>query len=135
MLVLLGIARTDIEEDAAYLARKLVNLRIFDTPAESREFSPDERAHFPVKGFSLGPDRSILVVSQFTLYGDVRKGRSPSFDRAAPAAAARRLYESFIASLRNSGAICESGRFQEMMAVESINYGPFTILIDSNHEL
>jgi len=74
----------------------------------------------------------ILVVSQFTLYGDVRRGKRPSFDAAAPPEPARRLYEYFVARIRAAGLPCETGRFQEMMEVELVNDGPVTILLDSS---
>ena len=74
---------------------------------------------------------SVLAVSQFTLYGDVRKGRRPSFDNAGPPELAKELYESFVQKIRNAGFMCETGRFQAMMQVESVNDGPVTILLDS----
>jgi D-tyrosyl-tRNA(Tyr) deacylase len=74
---------------------------------------------------------SVLAVSQFTLYGDVRRGKRPSFDDAAPPELARRLYELFVERIRNAGLQCETGRFQEMMQVELVNEGPVTILLDS----
>jgi D-tyrosyl-tRNA(Tyr) deacylase len=74
---------------------------------------------------------SVLAVSQFTLYGDVRKGRRPSFDQAAPPQLANELYEHFVGKIRESGIHCEAGRFQAMMQVELINDGPVTILLDS----
>jgi len=73
----------------------------------------------------------VLVVSQFTLYGDVRRGKRPSFDAAAPPEQARRLYEYFVERIRAAGLRCETGRFQEMMQVELVNDGPVTILLDS----
>jgi D-aminoacyl-tRNA deacylase len=77
---------------------------------------------------------SVLAVSQFTLYGDVRKGKRPSFDDAAPPEEARKLYEFFVERIRAAGLRCETGRFQEMMQVELVNEGPVTILIDSKKE-
>jgi D-tyrosyl-tRNA(Tyr) deacylase len=74
---------------------------------------------------------SVLAVSQFTLYGDVRRGKRPSFDRASPPEKARQLYESFVARIRSTGLRCETGRFQERMKVELVNEGPVTILLDS----
>jgi D-tyrosyl-tRNA(Tyr) deacylase len=74
---------------------------------------------------------AVLVVSQFTLYGDVRRGKRPSFDAAARPELARRLYEYFVAKIRSAGLRCETGRFQEMMSVELVNEGPVTILLDS----
>ena len=75
---------------------------------------------------------ALLVVSQFTLYGDVRRGKRPSFDAAAPPQQARELYEYFVARIRAAGLRCETGRFQEMMQVELVNEGPVTILLDSS---
>ena len=75
---------------------------------------------------------SILVVAQFTLYGDVRRGKRPSFDAAAPPEQARQLYQYFVQRLRSAGLPCETGRFQEMMSVELVNEGPVTILLDSS---
>jgi D-aminoacyl-tRNA deacylase len=76
----------------------------------------------------------VLAVSQFTLYGDVRRGKRPSFDDAAPPEAARRLYGLFVEGIRAAGLRCETGRFQEMMQVELVNEGPVTILLDSRKE-
>jgi D-tyrosyl-tRNA(Tyr) deacylase len=101
------------------MADKVVGLRIFADPAGKMNRSVAE-----VEG-------QILVVSQFTLYGDARKGRRPSFDGAAPAETARRLFEQFADRLRASGLTIRVGRFQEHMQVESANDGPVTILVDS----
>jgi D-tyrosyl-tRNA(Tyr) deacylase len=120
LLVLLGVTHADSEADADYLADKIAGLRIFedhdgkmnlDTPAAGGE---------------------ILVVSQFTLYGDVRRGKRPSFDAAAPPQRARQLYEYFVERIRAAGLPCQTGRFQEMMQVELVNEGPVTILLDSS---
>ena len=119
LLVLLGVADTDKEADADYLAEKVAGLRIFEDDAGKMN-----RAVGDVSG-------AVLVVSQFTLYGDVRRGKRPSFDDAAPAEQARRLYEYFVDRVRATGLHCESGRFQEMMQVELVNDGPVTILLDS----
>jgi D-aminoacyl-tRNA deacylase len=119
LLVLLGIAKIDTQADADYLAAKVLGLRIFD----------DENGKM---NLSLADARgAVLVVSQFTLYGDVRKGKRPSFDDAAPPELARELYEYFVAKIREAGVACETGRFQAMMEVELVNDGPVTILIDS----
>lgn len=134
MLILLGIARDDEQGDAEYLAQKVVNLRIFDAPEEPNHPGSAVRLDAPTMSFPLGSSRSVLVVSQFTLYGDVRRGRRPSFDRAAPAIKARGLYEYFLGLLHGAGVKCESGRFQEMMAIASLNDGPVTILLDSHKE-
>lgn len=119
LLVLLGVASTDSEADASYLAQKIASLRIFaDEEDKMNRAATDVHA-------------SVLVVSQFTLYGDVRRGRRPSFDAAAPPEKARQLYESFVEQIRAAGLTCHTGRFQETMQVESVNEGPVTILLDS----
>lgn len=119
LLVLLGVAGTDKEVDADYLAGKVAGLRIFEDDAGKMN-----RAVGDVSG-------AVLVVSQFTLYGDVRRGKRPSFDDAAHPEQARRLYEYFVERIRAAGIRCETGRFQEMMQVELVNDGPVTILLDS----
>jgi D-aminoacyl-tRNA deacylase len=119
LLVLLGVGQTDTEADAAYLSEKVVGLRIFED-----EDGKMNRSVRDVGG-------SVLVVSQFTLYGDVRRGKRPSFDEAAAPEAARRLYELFVQRIQAAGLRCETGRFQEMMQVELVNEGPVTILLDS----
>jgi len=119
LLVLLGVAKTDTREDADYLATKILGLRIFE----------DENGKM---NLSLTETRgSVLSVSQFTLYGNVRKGKRPSFDEAAPPQLARELYEYFVSKISESGVTCETGRFQAMMQVELVNDGPVTILVDS----
>jgi D-tyrosyl-tRNA(Tyr) deacylase len=119
LLVLLGVGGEDQETDADYLADKIVGLRIFED-----EHGKMNRSVSEVGG-------AVLVVSQFTLYGDVRKGRRPSFADAARPEKARTLYEYFVARVRAAGLPCETGRFQEMMDVELVNEGPITILVDS----
>jgi len=119
LLVLLGVGLQDSENDATYLAEKIVGLRIFE--------DSDGKMNRSVQDVS----GSLLVVSQFTLYGDVRRGKRPSFDAAAPPGEARRLYEFFVDRVRAAGLRCETGRFQEMMQVELVNEGPVTILLDS----
>lgn len=119
LLVLLGVAREDTESDATYLAEKIANLRIFEDDQGKMNLSVEQ-----VGG-------AILAVSQFTLYGDVRRGKRPSFDAAAPPQNARQLYEFFVAQIRSRGLPCETGRFQEMMQVDLVNDGPVTILLDS----
>jgi D-aminoacyl-tRNA deacylase len=119
LLVLLGVGRSDTEADASYLAEKIIGLRIFED-----QHGKMNRSIQDVAG-------GILVVSQFTLYGDVRRGKRPSFDDASAPENARRLYEFFVEQLRKSGLHCETGRFQEMMQVELVNEGPVTILLDS----
>ena len=119
LLVLLGVGRDDTESDVAYLAEKITGLRIFE----------DHEGKMNRSVMDVGG--SVLAVSQFTLYGDVRRGKRPSFDAAAPPDAARRLYELFVSSIEAAGLRCETGRFQEMMQVELVNEGPVTILLDS----
>jgi len=119
LLVLLGVTHADSEVDADYLAAKIAGLRIFD----------DENGKMNLDTASVGG--GILVVSQFTLYGDVRRGKRPSFDDAAPPQRARQLYEYFVERIRAAGLPCQTGRFQEMMQVELVNDGPATILLDS----
>jgi len=119
LLVLLGVSREDSEKDAHYLADKITGLRIFE----------DESGKMNLEVASVGG--AVLVVSQFTLYGDVRRGKRPSFDAAAPPDRARQLYDYFVERIRASGLKCETGRFQEMMQVELVNDGPVTILLDS----
>jgi D-tyrosyl-tRNA(Tyr) deacylase len=119
LLVLLGVGREDTEDDVSYLVEKTVGLRIF------------EDADGKMNRSVLDVGGSVLVVSQFTLYGDVRRGKRPSFDAAAASENARKLYELFVEQLRAAGLRCETGRFQEMMLVELVNEGPVTILLDS----
>ncbi|MBW1802475.1 MAG: D-tyrosyl-tRNA(Tyr) deacylase [Deltaproteobacteria bacterium] len=119
LLIFLGVGEGDSEKDADYLANKIAHLRIFS----------DEEGLMNRSAADTG--REALVVSQFTLWGDCRKGRRPSFTRAAGPETARALYEYFIGLLRGIGLRTESGRFQEMMDVHSINDGPVTMLIDS----
>ena len=123
LLVLLGIGREDTEADVHYMAEKIAGLRIFEDQDGKMNRSVAEVAG------------SVLAVSQFTLYGDVRRGKRPSFDAAAPPEAARRLYELFVERIRAGGLRCETGRFQEMMRVELVNEGPVTILLDSGKSL
>jgi D-tyrosyl-tRNA(Tyr) deacylase len=119
LLVLLGVGQADTEADAAYLAEKISGLRIFEDDQGKMNRS--------VRDLS----GSVLAVSQFTLYGDLRRGKRPSFDAAAPPEKARQLYELFVKRVRAAGLHCETGRFQEMMRVELVNEGPVTILLDS----
>jgi D-tyrosyl-tRNA(Tyr) deacylase len=122
LLVLLGVGRDDGEADATYLAEKIAGLRIFE----------DDDGKMNRNVIDVGG--SVLAVSQFTLYGDVRRGKRPSFDAAAPPDVARRLYEFFVQQILALGLRCETGRFQEMMQVELVNEGPVTILLDSKKE-
>jgi D-tyrosyl-tRNA(Tyr) deacylase len=119
LLVLLGVAQNDTQADADYLAEKIAGLRIFEDATAKMNLAVGE-----VGG-------SILVVSQFTLYGDVRRGKRPSFDEAARPERAQELYEYLVKVLREKGLRCETGRFQEDMQVELVNDGPVTILLDS----
>jgi D-aminoacyl-tRNA deacylase len=119
LTVLLGVAQDDTEADADYLADKVVGMRVFEDADEKMNLAVTE-----VGG-------AILAVSQFTLYGDMRRGRRPSFDSAARPEQARRLYEYFVEKIRAAGIRCENGKFQAMMEVELVNDGPVTILIDS----
>lgn len=119
VLVLLGVGREDTEADADYLAEKISGLRIFED-----EEGKMNRSVRDIRG-------SVLAVSQFTLYGDVRRGKRPSFDDAATPESARKLYEYFVERIRAGGLRCETGQFQAMMQVELVNEGPVTILLDS----
>jgi D-tyrosyl-tRNA(Tyr) deacylase len=119
LLVLLGVGRDDCEADADYMAAKIAGLRIFE----------DEKGKMNRNISDIGG--AVLAVSQFTLLGDVRKGKRPSFDEAAPPERAKALYERFVLCVRAIGLGCETGRFQEKMEVELLNHGPVTILLDS----
>ena len=119
LLVLVGVGQHDSEADAGYLADKIIGLRIFEDAEGKMNRSV---------GDSGG---AVLAVSQFTLYGDARRGKRPSFDAAARPEQARRLYEYFVEKVRAAGLRCETGRFQEMMQVELVNDGPVTIMLDS----
>jgi len=119
MVVLLGVGRNDTLEDTQSLAEKILNLRIFDDPEGRMNLSLVQ-----AKG-------QLLCVSQFTLYGDCRKGRRPSYDQAARPDVARALYEAFVASARAGGVTVQTGEFQAMMEVELVNDGPVTLLLDS----
>jgi D-tyrosyl-tRNA(Tyr) deacylase len=123
LLVLLGVSKTDTQADADYIATKILSLRIFDDDAGKMNVSLTDRGG------------AVLCVSQFTLYGDVRKGRRPSFDEAAPPEMANEFYQYFVKKIRDSGVVCETGRFQAMMKVELVNDGPVTILLDSSRSL
>jgi len=122
LLVLLGVGQEDAPPDADYLAEKIVGLRIFEDEEEKMN-----RSVVDVGG-------AILAVSQFTLYGDVRRGKRPSFDAAARPEQARELYEYLVKRVRSLGVRCETGVFQATMEVELVNSGPVTILIDSKKQ-
>ena len=119
LLVLLGVGAGDTRAEADYLVEKTIGLRIFEDVGGKMNLSV------------AGVGGALLVVSQFTLYGDARRGKRPSFDAAAPPEQARELYEYFVEKVRAAGLRCETGRFQEMMQVELVNEGPVTILVDS----
>ena len=119
LLVLLGVHRDDTEKDASMLAEKIANLRVF----------PDQDKLMNLSILDVGGD--MLVVSQFTLYGDCRKGRRPSYSSAAPPGLANRLYGLFMEETKKTGITVASGEFQAMMDVELINQGPVTLLLDS----
>ena len=123
LLVFVGVGRDDTIDDVKYLAAKICDLRVFESDAGK----PMDRSVLDVGG-------SLLVVSQFTLYGDVRKGRRPSFDGAAPPDDAHRLYEEFVRELRATRLPVATGEFQAMMQVELVNDGPVTLLIDSRKQ-
>src|SRR5579864_9248383 len=120
LLVLLGVGRADTSETAAVMAEKIVNLRIFND-----EQGKMNRSLLDIRG-------AILAVSQFTLYGDARGGRRPSFIQAAPPEQGKSLYEEFVQSVAALGVGVETGVFQAHMSVELINDGPVTILLDSD---
>ena len=119
LLVLLGVSKTDNEAAGDYLVEKVIGLRIFEDAERKMNLSVQDCGN------------SLLVVSQFTLYGDVRRGKRPSFDAAARPEEAKRLYEYFVGKVRAVGLRCETGQFQAMMEVELVNSGPVTILLDS----
>jgi D-tyrosyl-tRNA(Tyr) deacylase len=119
LLVLVGVGRDDTRADADHLAGKTIGLRIFEDAGGKMNLSVAD-----VGG-------ALLMVSQFTLYGDARRGKRPSFDAAAPPEQARELYEYFVEKVRAAGLRSEMGRFQESMQVELVNEGPVTILLDS----
>jgi len=119
LVVFLGVAQGDSKEDAGYLANKVVNLRVF----------ADEASKFALSALETRGD--ILIISQFTLLADSRKGRRPSFTEAAPPDLAKELYEFFVEQVRSTGLKVETGLFQEHMLVEIHNNGPVTISLES----
>jgi len=119
LVVLLGVGKEDGEEDAEYLAEKISNLRIF----------PDENDRMNLSVLDVGGE--VLAISQFTLYGDCRKGRRPDFTSAAPPEMAKSLYEKFIEKVKAKGVKVKSGEFQARMLVNIRNDGPVTILLES----
>ena len=122
LLVLLGVGCSDTEADAKYIAAKIRDMRVFEGDGK-----PMDRSVVDVAG-------SVLVVSQFTLYGDMRKGRRPSFDDAASPELARALYEAVVRELRAAQVPVATGQFQAMMRVELVNDGPVTVLVDSTRQ-
>jgi len=123
LLVLLGVGRGDTLDDVQYIAGKIRDLRLF----ESEAGKPMDRSVPDIGG-------AVLVVSQFTLYGDVRKGRRPSFDEAAAPSDARDLYEAVVRELQAAHVPVSTGEFQAMMQVELVNDGPVTVLVDSKRQ-
>ncbi len=119
LLVLVGVAKDDGPGDVSYLANKIANLRVFP--------ENDKLLHFTTAEVGGG----VLVVSQFTILGDCRKGRRPSFDQSAPPELAEKLYEELVAALAQAGLPVATGRFRAMMEVSLINDGPVTLLLDS----
>lgn len=119
LVILLGVTHDDTREDADYLSEKIANLRIFNDDAGKMN-----RSLLDVSG-------AVLAISQFTLYGNTRKGRRPSFVEAAPPEIADPLYEYFMANIREKGVVVEKGQFGAMMQVKIFNDGPVTILLDS----
>lgn len=123
LVVLLGVARGDTEKDAVYLAEKIANLRIFS----------DDASKFNLSALDTGAE--ILIISQFTLLADTRKGRRPSFETAAPPEQAEALVDFFVDRIRSAGLKAETGRFQQHMLVEIHNDGPVTIVLDSRDKI
>lgn len=119
LVVLLGIAVDDTEQDVKYLAEKIASLRVFEDSGERMNLSVVETGG------------ALLIVSQFTLYGDARRGRRPSWTEAAPPEVAEPMYESFVAEARRLVGLVATGSFRRMMQVELVNDGPVTILLDS----
>ena len=118
-LVLLGAGNEETEQDVEYLVEKILGLRIFE----------DEAGKMNLSVTDIGGE--VLVVSQFTLYGDCRKGRRPSFDKAAPPELAENLYEHFVERIRDFGVPVKTGKFRAMMDVHLVNWGPVTLMLDS----
>lgn len=121
MLIFAGIGKEDTSSDADYLAGKVTQLRMFEDKEGKMNLS------------STDVSAELLVVSQFTLYGDCRKGRRPSFDKAADPQKGKELYDHFVAQLRNQNLKVETGQFQAMMDVELVNDGPVTFILESNN--
>ena len=122
LLIYLGIGRNDTEADLGYLVQKIAGLRIFS----------DDNGHMNRSVVEVGG--TALAVSQFTLFGDVRRGKRPSFTDAMAPAQAEAMYEAFVEALRRAGVPCETGVFGAMMDIASVNDGPVTILVDSEKQ-
>lgn len=122
LLVFIGIGKEDTREDADYLLEKIINLRIFENDDQKLNLS------------AIDLDKDLMIVSQFTLFGDCRQGRRPSFFEAAPPAEAQKLYNYFVKEAEKSKLQIATGEFQAMMDVSMVNDGPVTILVDSNKE-
>lgn len=120
--VLLGVGLEDTDKDSAYLAEKILNLRIFE----------DENGKMNISLLDIKGE--LLIISQFTLYGDCRNGKRPSYDKAARPEVAELIYEKFVNQCKNYGIKVETGRFQAMMKVEIHNEGPVTLMLDSKKE-
>jgi D-tyrosyl-tRNA(Tyr) deacylase len=123
LVVFVGVANGDTEKDAQYLAQKVVNLRIF----------ADQEDRFNLSALDIKGE--LLLVSQFTLLADTKKGRRPSFTNAAPPAQAEKLFQQFVEQVKVTGLKVETGRFQQYMQVEIHNDGPVTILLDSKEKI
>jgi D-tyrosyl-tRNA(Tyr) deacylase len=130
LLVYLGVERGDTEADADWIAAKTAYLRVLDDADGKMNLSLKDITEASGSGESAG----VLAVSQFTLLGDARKGRRPSWGGAAPPESARRLYEYFISAVRRHGITCESGEFQAHMKVTYTNDGPVTIILDTRNK-
>jgi len=123
LLILLGVGQGDTPKEADYLLEKIINLRIFEDAGGKMNLS------------LLETGGQLMVISQFTLYADCRKGRRPSFTDAAPPEEAQKLYDYFVGAARNRGLQVATGIFQALMEVELINFGPVTILLDSSKNI
>jgi len=122
LLVLLAVEASDGLQDLTFLKKKILNLRVFE----------DEQGKMNLSLRDVGG--SVLMISQFTLYGDSRKGNRPSYSRAAPPTRAKELYQELIEQLRQEGVTVEAGKFQAMMKVALVNDGPVTLIVDSNKQ-
>ena len=131
LLVYLGVAFDDTKNDADWLVEKIINLRILDDADGKMNLSINQK----ISGVNNNQTKTgILVISQFTLLGDARKGRRPSWDKAAPPDKANQLYQYFITQIKEKNILCENGEFQARMLVKYTNEGPVTILLDSKEK-